>query len=177
MKPNNIMIDLETMDLIPGAAIVSIGAVVFDPRCNIVTEDTFYVELDWKAQGRSINDDTVEWWGRQPPKAKAALNGTTALEEALDDLSFWIPPGASVWGNGPSFDISILEDAYHSLGEPTPWKFWNVYDCRTIKYLYESSRGGFDKKVGGNAHNALHDAKYQASYVCEMWKAILNKRK
>ena len=175
MTPNNVMIDLETMDLIPGAAIVSIGAVVFDPRYNIVTEDTFYAELEWKTQGRSIDKGTVDWWRKQSPKARAALKGTTTLEDALGDLSFWIPDGAQVWGNGPSFDISILEDAYRSVGIPTPWKFYNVYDCRTIKYLYESARGGFDKKVGGDTHNALHDAKHQVSYVCAMWRSLLTK--
>ena len=175
MKPTNVMIDTETMDVIPGAAIVSIGAVVFDPRYNVVTDDTFYTELDWKAQGRSIDKGTKEWWKGQSPKAKSALRGTTTLEDALEDLAFWIPPGSMVWGNGPSFDMSILEDAYRQVNMEAPWKFWNVYDCRTIKYLYESARGGFDKKVGGDAHNALHDAKYQAHYVCKMWKSILTK--
>ena len=174
-EPNNAMIDLETVDLIPGAAIVSIGAVLFDPRHNIISKDTFYVELDWKAQGRSINKETLEWWRKQPSKTRKALKGTADLEDTLEDLAFWLPEGVLVWGNGPSFDMSILEDAYRSVDMEIPWKFWNVYDCRTIKYLYESARGGFDKKVGGDDHNALHDAMYQAHYVNKMWKSILTR--
>ena len=173
MKPNNVMIDIETMDLIPNAAIVSIGAIVFDPRYGIVTDDTFYVELAWKTQERSINKETRQWWKGQSPKAKSSLHGTATLVDALEDLAFWIPEGALVWGNGPSFDMTILEDAYRQVGIQAPWKFWNVYDCRTIKYMYESLRGGFDKKVGGGAHNALLDAKHQAQYVNKMWKSIL----
>jgi len=43
MKANHVMIDLETMGLLPGSAIVSIGAVVFDPRLNRVSnKNTFY---------------------------------------------------------------------------------------------------------------------------------------
>ena len=101
MKPTNVMIDIETMDLIPGAAIVSIGAVVFDPRYNVVTDDTFYTELDWKAQGRSIDKGTKEWWKGQSPKAKSALRGTTTLEDALEDLAFWIPPRCTGVGQWP----------------------------------------------------------------------------
>lgn len=47
------MIDLETMDKIPSASIVSIGAVIFDPRTNKVgktPKTQFYRELDWEEQ-------------------------------------------------------------------------------------------------------------------------------
>lgn len=53
MKPNHVMIDLETMDKIPSASIVSIGAVIFDPRTNKVgktPKTQFYRELDWEEQ-------------------------------------------------------------------------------------------------------------------------------
>ena len=68
----------------------------------------------------------------------------------------------------------MLEDAYRQHKIDIPWKFWNVRDCRTIKDLYESSRGGWNKQVGGNAHNSLHDALYQAQYISSMWNKILN---
>jgi len=47
MKANHVMIDLETMGITPDSAVVSIGAVVFDPRFNHVSSKTFYRELDW----------------------------------------------------------------------------------------------------------------------------------
>lgn len=166
------MIDIETMGLGPGAAIVSIGAVVFDPRYGKVTDDTFYVELDWKAQKRVEDHSTRAWWAKQPAQAQKALKGEVGLIDALDDLAFFLPDDCKVWGNGPTFDIAILENAHNDIAEPYPWKFWNVRCCRTIRDLYESSRGGLEKGYGNN-HNALEDAINQAKAVCFMWAKIL----
>jgi hypothetical protein len=167
------MIDLETMGLVPGAAIVSIGAVVFDPRINRVTKNTFYRELDWASQGRQIDPNTQQWWTGRVAGAKAALDGLDDLDAALADLTSWLPRDCKPWGNGATFDISMLENAYRQHNIAIPWKFWNVRDCRTIKDIYESARGGYDKKSGGTLHHALDDAIFQAQYVCEMWKSIL----
>ncbi len=173
MKPNHVMIDLETMGISPDSAIVSIGAVVFDPRCNRLTKQTFYRELDWEVQDRAINPKTRQWWQGNHPKAKAALNGLDDLEDMLVELADWLPKDAKPWGNGSTFDIAFLEHAYRQHGIDIPWKFWNVRDCRTIKDLYESARGGYDKKSGGTLHHALDDATFQAQYICDMWKSIL----
>ncbi len=173
LKPNHVMIDLETMGLTPGSAIVSIGAVIFDPRCNRVTKNTFYRELDWSNQGRQIDPSTQERWTRRVAGARAALDGLDDLEGALADLKTWLPRDCKPWGNGATFDISMLEDAYRQHTIKIPWKFWNVRDCRTIKDLYESARGGYDKKTGGTLHHALDDATFQAQYICDMWKSIL----
>jgi len=177
-KINHVMIDIETMGLTPGAAIVSIGAVIFDPRCNRVTKSTFYEELDWLAQGRNIDLETKSWWedgkpNGAPKAAQEALHGLEDLEEVLDNLTDYLPADCKVWGNGSIFDIAILENAYRSYDKVIPWEFWNVRDCRTIKDMYESSRGGWDKKMGGGKHNALQDAIYQAEYICAMWNSIL----
>lgn len=173
MKPNHVMIDLETMGLTPNAAIVSIGAVVFDPRMGRVTKNTFYRELDWNTQGRQIDPKTQQWWGGRVAEARAALDGLDDLRGALDDLTAWLPRDCKPWGNGATFDITMLEDAYRQHGITIPWKFWNIRDCRTIKDMYESARGGYDKKTGGVLHHALDDAIFQAQYVCLMWKSIL----
>lgn len=169
----HVAIDLETMATKPGAAIVSIGAVLFDPRYGKISSNTFYEELDWEGQGRLIDPGTAEWWGRQSPTAKTALDGLEDLPETLTALAKWLPKDCRVWGNGPLFDMGILENAYDQHNLEVPWKFWNVRCCRTIKDLYESSRGGYDKKAGGTLHNALDDAKFEAQYITEMWNKIL----
>lgn len=177
MKPNHVMIDLETMGITPDSAIVSIGAVVFDPRGNIVTDVTFYTELDWEAQGRHIDPSTVEWWSKQSKEAKAAHFGLEDFSDQLVNLANWLPKDAKVWGNGSTFDISMLEDAYRQLGIEIPWKFWNVRDCRTVLDMYESKRGGFNKKVNRDgAHNALQDAIFQAKYISRMWFELLGEK-
>ena len=178
MKANHVMIDLETMGLLPGSAIVSIGAVVFDPRLNRVSnKNTFYMELDWESQERHQDPNTLHWWGSRSPIAKAALNGLEELTDTLTELAVWLPKDAKVWGNGATFDIGILENAYRQHGIDIPWKFWNVRDCRTVKDMYESSRGGFSKKSRGVLHHALDDAIFQAQYICDMWKALLGEQK
>lgn len=176
--PNHVMIDLETMGKTPESAIVSIGAVVFDPRTGKIGKEysgmTFYAELDWDFQDRLIDPDTEAWWKKQSEQAREALHGIDDLEDVLKGLAVWLPRDAKVWGNGSIFDIAMLEHAYRELDIPVPWKFWNVRDCRTIKDLYESSRGGWNGKIGGEAHNSLQDALYQAQYICSMWNKILN---
>lgn len=174
-KARHVMIDLETMGTTPDSAIVSIGAVVFDPRYGIVTDKVFYMELDWESQNRLIDQETVEWWAEQSEEARAAHYGLDDLDEALTLLAQWLPKDAKVWGNGSTFDISMLEDAYRQLNIEIPWKFWNVRDCRTVLDMYESVRGGFNKKSGGTLHNALDDAKYQAKYITMMWSKLLGK--
>ena len=173
-KPRHVMIDLETMGLKPGSAIVSIGAVVFDPRYSKVSKvKTFYRELDWESQDRTIDEETRNWWERQPKVAQDAMHGLDDLEAVLVELADWLPKDCKVWGNGPTFDITILEDAYSQFGIEVPWKFWNIRDCRTIKDMYESARGGYEKKSGGVMHHALDDAIHQAEYVCYMWRSLL----
>jgi len=175
MKLNHVMIDLETMGLTPNSAIVSIGAVVFDPRANKVSRKTFYRELEWDTQNRKIDAGTLNWWysANVTDQAREALDGLEDLEPVLGELADWLPKDAKVWGNGATFDISMLEDAYNQHDIEIPWKFWNIRDVRTIKDMYESQRGGFSKKSGGVAHNALDDALHQAQYTCMMWNKLI----
>lgn len=173
----HVMIDLETMGTTPGSAIVSIGAIVFDPRYGKVSKETFYRELDWEDQERHICPETTEWWKGQSDEAKAAHYGLDSLDDVLKELTEWLPKDCKVWGNGATFDISMLEDAYRQYEIEIPWKFWNVRDCRTVLDMYESKRGGFNKKSGGTLHNALDDAKYQAQYITMMWQRLLGEQK
>lgn len=180
MKPNHVMIDLETMGLFPGCAIVSIGAVVFDPRGNIVTKSTFYREFDYMAQvneGLKLDESVLAWWEDQSPKVREALCGLDDLKTELKEFTKWLPQDCKVWGNGPTFDISMLEYCYQLYGLTIPWKYWNIRDCRTIRDMYESVRGGLNTKSGGDKHNALSDAVHQAEYVCQIWKSLLGGKK
>lgn len=173
-KLRHVMIDLETLGTTPNSAIVSIGAVVFDPRYGKVSKKTFYSELDWENQNRHICQKTREWWSKQSPEAQEALSGLDDLDTSLRELASWLPPDCRVWGNGSTFDISFLEDAYRQYGIEIPWKFWNIRDCRTVLDMYESSRGGFGKSTNrAGAHNALQDAIYQARYITVMWNKLL----
>ncbi len=180
MQLRHVMLDLETLDTIPSTKIVAIGGVMFDPNLRkFDANDRFYMCLDHKAQeGRTIDPDpsdkgTRAFWKRQSAEVREQLKGTVKLEDALGDLAFWLPDDCKVWGNGATFDISILEDAYRQYGIEIPWKYYNIMDVRTVKKTYEAARGGWDKKSGGTLHHALDDAQWQAEYVTKMWNSLI----
>jgi hypothetical protein len=62
------MIDLETLATSTDAAILTIGAVKFDPFGKDIQEpqmESFYVRVDLDSChdiGLKVNDDTIAWW-------------------------------------------------------------------------------------------------------------------
>lgn len=181
-QANHVMIDLETVGTIPGSAIVSIGAVIFDPRYATITDKTFYSECDYANQqddGLTVDESTLAWWEDQSPQVREALLGLDDLKESLLDLSKWLPRDCKVWGNGATFDITMLEHCYRLYKLPIPWKFWNVRDCRTVKDMYECTRGGLQRGMGSLRdkkhvhHNALGDAQHQAKEINRMWNLLV----
>lgn len=182
MKFRHCMIDIETMGTTPNSAIVAIGAVMFDPVSGVIqkTDEAFYRELAWRCQNRRIDPDTQKWWDKQSYDARTCLTGVTSLVDALAELAAWLPKACRVWGNGATFDICILENAYRRLNIKLsdddkidiPWKFWNIRDCRTILDMYQSSIAGLGV-MGAKEHNALGDAIHQARYVSKMWRKLV----
>ena len=150
---------------------------MFDPNLSKLGRsslgETFYAELDWEWQDRSPCDSTIEWWSTQSQEARDALGGEDDLKEVLVGLASWIPSNAKVWGNGSTFDISMLEDAYRQHGLEIPWKFWNIRDCRTVVDMFETQRGGFGQNRKAASHNALEDAIAQAKYIMRMWRKLV----
>lgn len=180
---NNIMIDLETMGTGQNSLVIAIGAVFFDPDTGDLGEE-FYTNIDWQSgidAGLEINADTVKWWLEQNSTAiKAILAPGKQIDTALEYFYLWISANAKSpsyvypWGNGATFDISLLENAYNKVGERLPWKFWNVRDCRTVEYLAKGLVNKKDISFVGTQHNALDDAKYQATYISQMIQALVN---
>lgn len=177
---NHMMIDIETCGQRANAPVLSIGAVMFDPFKG-GTGDEFYVAISpVDAFRHGVPDgDTFKWWMDQAdPARKAATTGQKTLAEGLAELtkfgrSDW--KDIEVWGNGPSFDMTILEYAYYkALGQLAPWKFWNVRCCRTIAAV----AGRRPPKIEASAgvyHNALDDARHQAMWVSSMWQQVKGK--
>ena len=172
MKADHAMIDLETMGTTPDSAIVSVGIVLFNPSIG-VGKKTFYRELDWANQDRLIDKGTQAWWKTQSKEAKNALFGLDDLDDVLKEIAEFLPKDVKVWGNGPTFDISMLEDAYRKYDIEIPWKFWNIRDCRTIVDMFETKRGGFGGSIGGGSHNALEDARCEAVAIVKMWRNLI----
>jgi len=170
----DVIIDIETMGVKPRAAICSIGAVAFDMQTGQVDhENGFYMPIRWEDQGRIVDPETNKWWDKQSPEARLSLEGMTDLRTALEAFHKWFTArGVYPWGNGPSFDISILENGFDQFGISYPWKFWNVRDVRTIVDIAKGIVSKDSIPFDGIKHNAWYDACHEAKMVCEMYKGI-----
>lgn len=175
------MIDIETIGKRPNAPILSIGAVKFDPETGTLG-DTFYKAIDVADSFKyGIADgSTFKWWMEQGDAARyAAVGGRDMLPVALNSLAGFYKnwSNTKVWGNGPSFDMTILEYGfYRALDREAPWSFWNIRCCRTIA----DAAGLRPPKLSaaqGVHHNALDDSIHQAKWVSRYWQQLRNKPK
>lgn len=163
------MIDIETMGTEESAIITSIGACTFSFKENKIISK-FYDRVEWKhgQQGRAPDLSTLHWWLQQSPEAqKECIANGKPLRKVLEEFKDWLPKKPMVWGNGPCFDISILEHAFKTLDMGVPWKYHAVRCHRTIKMLATGIAP--DPVREGTHHNALDDSIYQAE--CAMFWA------
>lgn len=174
----HLMIDLETMGTLVNAPVLAIGAVMFDPNTGELG-DRFYGAVDIADACRygRPGGDTIRWWMGQGDEArKAAVAGTKSAETVFGEFRAFLAKQRGdicPWGNGASFDISILEYAFLKVtGEAAPWKFWNVRDCRTIKEIANKAGWSFDGPRAGTHHQALDDAIHQAQWVSHYWQKL-----
>lgn len=139
----HVMVDLETMGKKHNAPIVAIGAVVFDPATGSIGESFYKVvclesSVNW---GAVIDPSTVIWWLKQSSEARSAIVNDDAIplldallqfREFVSDNVAGGSKKAQVWGNGASFDNSILRSSYDCIAEDYPWEYWNDRDVRTM---------------------------------------------
>lgn len=167
----HIMVDLETMGTAPGSAIVSLGAVVFDPVTGRLG-DEFYRVISLRSctvAGLRIDPDTVGWWMRQSDAARAALTDGDAedLLRVIAAFAAWwrSQRGRFIWGHGANFDEPLLSSAFRATRTEVPWKYW---DARCTRTIFDAAKVKPDRSAGVH-HNALDDAKAQAVAVCEAY--------
>ncbi|HZV85891.1 MAG TPA: 3'-5' exonuclease [Brevundimonas sp.] len=169
----DVMVDIETLGTRPGSAILSIGAVAFDPDTGTLGAEHYGVVslASSLAFGATVDAETVAWWGRQTPEAQrvlfealspnadslhVGLSGLTAFLRSVGDVA-----GLRIWGNGSDFDNVLLSAAYQQAGTVAPWAFWNNRCFRTAKNMFR----GFEPSREGEHHNALDDARHQARHA------------
>ncbi|EBX2909533.1 3'-5' exoribonuclease, partial [Salmonella enterica subsp. enterica serovar Enteritidis] len=175
----HMMIDLETMGKNPDAAVISIGAIFFDPQTGDMGPE-FSKTVDLETAGGVIDRDTIKWWLKQSREAQSAImTDEIPLDDALLQLREFIDENSGeffvqVWGNGANFDNTILRRSYERQGIPCPWRYYNDRDIRTIVELGKAI--DFDARTAipfeGERHNALDDARYQAKYVSAIWQKL-----
>lgn len=176
-----VMIDLETLGTTPECVTISLGACFFDLVRGTIGP-TFYLALDVQDQidkGRKIDADTIKWWMGQSGAAKKVFaEGAKSPAEVLTLFSAWLNANSGtkerfVWGNGATFDISIMESLYRTYNIKVPWLFYNVMDVRTFrKYLCKNEKIA----KGGVNHNALDDAHSQAQFIIDHFKGNVDQK-
>lgn len=180
----DVMVDLETLGRRAGCVVLSIGAVQFDPATKELGEELYeVVRLETCiAAGLQVDPETEAWWRKQSPEARQVLTqaekkrGNKPLPKALQVLSqFLLTSGGDVrvWGNGSDFDNSILVSCYAAIGQDPPWKFWNNRCYRTLKSLLPTVK----LTRTGTYHNALDDAKSQATHAIHLLNKLPKRRK
>ncbi|EIG2077190.1 3'-5' exoribonuclease, partial [Escherichia coli] len=121
----HLMIDIETMGKNPNAAIISIGAIFFDPQTGDMGPE-FSKTIDLDTAGGVIDRDVIKWWLKQSREAQSAiLTDEIPLDDALLQLREFIAENSGeffvqVWGNGANFDNVILRRSYERQGIPCP---------------------------------------------------------
>jgi hypothetical protein len=176
MAKTDVMIDLETLATSTDAAILTIGAVKFDPFGSEIKEpamDSFYVKVDLDSCDRIglvTNDDTIAWWGNQSKEAQEAAFDPTdriQIEDAFAQLYKFCWGAKRVWSNGSCFDIMICEHVFKKVGRAVPWKFWEIRDVRTAFDL-----GINPQRPPVTAHHALEDAWNQAVGIQNVYNTL-----
>lgn len=181
----HLMVDLETMGKKPGAPIVSIGAVFFDPASG-KTGAEYYQVINLESSmsfGARPDASTILWWLKQSSEARSAIvvDDTVGLVEALEQFLDFIAENAAngsktvqLWGNGSSFDCSLLEAAFELADTPFPIPHWNYRDVRTVVELGKAVglNSRYDIPFEGDQHNALADARHQVKYVSAIWQRL-----
>lgn len=170
------MIDLETLDVLPTATVLTIGAVKFDPFGDDIGEPAmtkFYVKVDVDSCDRlgcTVSPQTLDWWSRQSQAAQDEAfdpKDRIDIHTALDQLYKFCWGAKRVWSHGAGFDVIILENLYRKVGKAVPWQFWEVRDTRTIFDI------GIDpKRPPVLKHHALEDAWNQAVGVQNVFRFL-----
>lgn len=173
-----IMLDLETLGFQSNSAILSIGAVSFDPKTG-ETFDKFYEHLDVQEQldkGAVVNESTIKWWFDQSHEARdEAAQPGMFVENALEEFDEFCESQKEhgqpvlVWGNGARFDLGLLNDIYRRWKKKTPWGMRDEMCYRTVKALYPKY---FNLEFKGVRHHPIADCEYQIACLVNCFTHI-----
>jgi DNA polymerase III alpha subunit (gram-positive type) len=167
----SIMFDIETLGTAANSSILSIAAVKFEFKNDIV--ETFTVNIDPKSSknyGMIVDPETVRWWTEQNPIAlKEFMKNQISIDDALDQFTEFVGPNwkdTIFWVNGASFDYPILQWSYAATGRKhAPWKYWNQRDTRTIYEVFGLDWRNYPRV--GTYHNAIDDCLTQIKALKE----------
>lgn len=185
------MLDMETLAVGHSPAILSLGAVMFDPHGTDTLESLrsmqpldaegplpvgFYVKikLDEQVPFRAIDINTIRWWmGQSDTARKEAFQDPNVIpfREAITAFAIWLQKMGmkEIWSFGAKADLLWIETAFAAAGVQTPIHYRSENCLRTfVKWAMEP------KPVleGMTSHNAFDDACLQAIWVQRAFKNL-----
>lgn len=174
----NVMLDCESFGLKLNSAILTIGAVEFDPYSKrIGVAAHLAIDLDDSLRhGLSVDSGAIQWWLTQSRSAQEALakklGDSLKLAEALHRLTDFLRMCApkehiKVWSCG-MMDFAWLESAYSAIGQPVPWNY-RIGDYRTIRDEFSTP---YDAPSEMKNHGALGDAIWQAQHLQNIYARL-----
>ena len=176
-----VMMDIETYGTAPNSCVVIIGAYCFDTKKPLEGKH-FYERIKPESAVRAglmMDQDTVDWWSKQTPEARAEMDRATVeggeLVDVLGHFSDWYKAllqendlkKIPVWGNGATFDNVLVACAYRVLDKKLPWNYRADRCYRTLSALWPNVP--FERV--GVYHNALDDCKSQALHLSKLYEA------
>ncbi len=171
------MIDIETLGTRPDAAVLQIGAVMFDPHDGGQLHNgkgfNQFVTLQHDGGGGSVDHDTLCFWLQEPGASRLGNNlmvNAQPMTVVLDMLDRWpldlfgVEWGTvqGVWAKPVDFNLPILRSAYARCGRDAPWNRRATRDART---LFSITGHPEVDMTGFRLHDALDDAIVQAMQV------------
>lgn len=194
--PNNpdlcMVFDFETLDTNPTGVILSMGVVAFNlgqvDEFDTLVSQGVEIMLDTAQQirhGRTRCPSTLGWWQGQGEHAQRVLNADPRTQidcsNLLHELSLFYQrigirpnPKETRWFSRGHFDATFLENFCRSFGMDPPYRYWCWRDART--YLdargLGSSNQKLDKPPQMIAHNALHDAAFEAYMLQRLGRTV-----
>ncbi len=175
------VIDLETTDTLPSAEVLTIGIAAVDAAKMTVIDENLHLAVSLDGQmNRTRSTETIDWWKSIGGDAKAIAWGQVITRQPVMTVlakvnQFLLNTSSTdsftVWGNGATFDISILESLFRDAGVTVPWSYRQVRDLRTI-YEAAGAVSTEETRKGLTPHIALDDAVEEARRLLLSFKVL-----
>lgn len=174
------MLDLETMDVKPNAAIIQISAVQFCPYTGEVGKKfdkviSLQSSIDY---GLSVGAGAIKFWMSDdcttPEARQKVMSGQDELPKALRKFNKWLVNNniRMLWGNGTASDNVWLRSAYDAVGIEPVLNFRSDMDFRTMRSLARDLGYVSDIEFKGEEHNAIDDCLHQIETLVDIFKYL-----
>jgi len=173
----HLMLDLETMSTKPNAAVVAIGARLFDLRNGVGKGFEVFIDPSLATQFGETDIDTMNWWHKQPAY-ELVFNGKTHPADAVHRFLQFVGEHQpeTVWANSPSFDIVIMRHLCQQVQLKFPFHYRDERDFRTMKALAKDLNVDLEGCWQGlTPHSPLDDATAEAMAMHRTIAAMFSK--